>query len=105
MAAFKNALGTCAISTAVAYTAPGGNGAIITSATFCNTTSALTPSVSVSVTSGGVTKFILWKATVPTNGTLTLKPEAQIILKPGDTLNVFSDTATAIDYFISATEL
>lgn len=105
MAAFKNALGTCGTSSGVAYTAPSGQGTIITSATFCNTTDNSTPTVSVSVTSGGVTKFVLYKAMVPTNGTLTLKPEAQIILKPGDTLNVLASAANAVDYVISATEL
>ncbi|ATI15741.1 hypothetical protein [Bordetella phage vB_BbrM_PHB04] len=102
---FKNALGTCGTAQAVAYTAPAGRGTVITSATFCNITDNSTPNVSVSVTSGGVTKHVLFKAMVPANGTLTLKPEAQIVLKPGDTLNVQASAAAAIDYVISATEL
>lgn len=105
MAAFNNALGTCGTVAAVAYTAPAGNGAIVTSAAFCNTTASDTPTIQVSVTSGGVTKFVLFNAAVPTNGTLTLKPEVQLILKPGDTLNVLASEANAVDYVISATEL
>lgn len=105
MAAFKNALGTLGTSQGVLYSAPAGNGTIITSATFCNTTAGDTPTMQVSVTSGGVTKFVLYNAVVPANGTLTLKPEAQIILKPGDTLNALASEANAVDYVISATEL
>ncbi|HWL28734.1 MAG TPA: hypothetical protein VNQ97_07475 [Burkholderiaceae bacterium] len=104
-AAFKNALGTCGTTPGVAYTGANGAGTVITSATFCNTTEDKTPTVTVTVTSGGVTKHVLYKASVPTNGTLTLKPEAQIILKPTDTLNVHASDANAIDYVISATEL
>lgn len=105
MANFNNALGTCGTALATAYTAPAGKGAIITSATFCNTTAGDTPTIQVSVTSGGVSKYVLYNATVPANGTLTLKPEAQIILKPGDTLNVLASEASAVDYVISATEM
>lgn len=105
MAAFKNALGTCGTTQAVAYTAPAGAGTIVTSATFCNITAGDSPTIRVSVTSGGTTKHVLYDAVVPANGTLTLKPEAQIILKPGDTLNVRASAAAAIDYVISATEL
>src|SRR3546814_7378383 len=105
MASFKNALGTCGTAPAVAYTAPAGAGTIITSATFCNVTADTVLVVSVSVTSGGTTKHVLYKASIPVNGTLTIKPEAQIILKPGDPLNVYADTSNAVDYVLSATEL
>lgn len=105
MAVFNNALGTCGTSVSVAYAAPAGTGAIITSASFCNTTAGDTPTIQVSVTSGGVSKFVLFNAVVPANGTLTLKPEAQIILKPGDTLNVLASAAASVDYVISVTEL
>lgn len=104
-AKFNNALGTCGTAAAIAYTAPAGSGAIITSASFCNTTADHTPTIQVSVTSGGNSKFVLFNAAVPANGTLTLKPEAQIILKPGDSLNVLASEANAVDYVISITEL
>lgn len=104
MASFKNALGTCGTSAVAAYTAPAGNGVFITSASFCNTTDNTVPTVSVTVTSGGVTKYVLYKASVPANGTLTLRPETQIILKPGDTLNVMASAANAVDYVICAVE-
>lgn len=105
MTAFNNALGTCGTTQSVAYTAPAGRGAVVTSATFCNITPGSTPTIRVSVTSGGSTKHVLYDAAVPANGTLTLKPEAQIILKPGNTLNVRASDANAIDYVISITEL
>lgn len=110
MANFNNALGTLGTASAAIYTSPSGGsakGAIVTSCAFCNTTVGSVPKLNVTMTSlsGGITKYVLNGATVPTNGTLTLKPEVQMILKPGDTLNAWSDTATAIDYVLSATEL
>lgn len=106
MANFNNAIGTLGNATATVYTSPaGGKGAIITSGSFCNTTASSTPKLYVSITSAGVTKYILYGATVPTNGTLTLKPEVQLILKASDVLNAWSDTASAIDFALSATEL
>jgi hypothetical protein len=110
MANFNNALGTLGTASAPIYTSPTGGaakGAIVTSCSFCNTTASGVPKLNVTLTSlaGAITKYVLFGATVPTNGTLTLKPEVQLILKPGDTLNAWSDTATALDYVLSATEL
>jgi hypothetical protein len=108
MANFNNALGTLGTASAAIYTSPnasGAKGAIVTSCSFANTTTGATPKLSVTVTSGSTTKYVLFQASVPANGTLTLKPEVQIILKPGDTLNAWSDTSNALDYVLSATEL
>ena len=75
MANFNNALGTLGTATAAIYTSPSGGsakGAIVTSCSFANTTASSVPEVNVTVTSGATTKYVLFGATVPTNGTLTL---------------------------------
>jgi hypothetical protein len=105
MATFKSSIGTCGTVAAAAYTAPGTGPAIITSAVFCNITNGDVAQVSVSVTKGGNTKHVLYQASIPPGGTLTLKPEAQIILEAGNSLNVQADQSGAVDYVISATEL
>lgn len=105
MASFTNALGTLGTTSASVFTPSSGKSAIITSASFCNKIESSTPAVSVTVTSGGTTAYVAYRASVPTNSTFTLKPEVQIILKPGDVLNAWTDQVAAIDFVISATEL
>lgn len=104
MATFNNALGALGTAEVAIYTCPAGNAAVINSASFANIAAAVVD-VTVRVKQGATFAHIIKGGSVPANGTMTLKPETQVILKAGDQLMASASAAASIDYFVSVTEI
>lgn len=70
------------------------------------TGNAICASSFVSKTNGGRSAFIVKDAPIPNGGSLiAIGSEQKVVLEVGDTLNVYSNTASSIDALLSTLEL
>jgi hypothetical protein len=105
MPTFNRALGSLTNTPTPLITYSGSKSLVLNSVSFANTDASVVQNVLVTVTVGGITKFINKGAAVPVAGTFCLRPETQIILLPGDAINAYTTGGVAVDYYITTTEV
>lgn len=103
---FKNYLSTSVgTSDASVYTAPSGTQSTVIGMTIANVTSS-NINVSVKLTSGATTAFIVKDALIPVGGALVpIGGDQKVVLEAADVLKVVSDTAASADTVVSVLEI
>lgn len=103
--AFKNAHGEAPAATAVAYTCPASTAATLFGGAFCNIDGANDVNLNITMTdtSAGTTKYIIKDLPIPINDTFFLE-QVKVVMEAGDTLQIWADAVSNIDYTLSFLE-
>lgn len=101
--AFKNYASASVTTQTTVYTAPSATQSTVIGMSVANT-SASVAAVSVQVTTGGTTVYLIKSAPVPVGGALVpVGGDQKVVLEAGDAIKVTSDQT--VDVLLSALEI